>query len=121
MNKIAFFALAPAMLLSACGEEPAPAPVETVAPAEPVVTLPPADEELFTQLFASTCEGAEPVKTAMCKRSMGADTANCEFGLGEDDALRHEATLAVNEEGTGWFISDAEKICAAHGAHHVEN
>ena len=118
MRKIAL--LLPALALAACGEEPAPEPVETVAP-EPVVALAPADEALFTELFAATCPAAEPVSTAFCQRAMGADTASCEFGLGEDTELRHDATLNVDETGEGWVIANAEAVCTEHNSHHVDN
>lgn len=120
MRHPTFLLALPLFALAACGEEPAPEPVETAAP-EPVVTLPAPDEELFTQVFAESCEGAEPVSTAVCKRAMGADTATCEFGLGEDDVLRHEATISVNEDKSGWDLADAENICVEHGAHHVDS
>ncbi len=121
MNRISltFIAIAPLALLAACGEEPAPEPVETAAP-EPITTLPAPDEERFSALFASTCEGAEPVSTSVCRRPMGAEEVSCEYGLGEDNVLRHEATLAPNEDSTDWVLVDAEKICTEHGAHHVE-
>lgn len=118
MKKLAF--LFPLALLAACGEEPAPEPVETT-PAEPIVELRPADEALFTELFAATCPAAEPVSTAFCRRGMGADTAACEFGLGEDTELRHDATLQVDETGESWMIVDAEALCTEHNSHHVEN
>ena len=119
MKKLAF--LLPLALLAACGEEPAPAPEATAtATPEPVSTLPPADEDTFKQVFESTCEGAEPISTAVCKRAMGAQTATCDFGVGEDTALRHELTLAVNETNDGWMIQDADKVCADHGGHHVD-
>ena len=111
----------PLLALTACGSEPAPkpAPAKTVAP-EPESTLPAPDEPLFSAIFASTCEGAEPVSTAFCRRTMGSNEANCEFGLGEDEVLRHNAKLTANEDKTDWVLSDADNICTEHGAHHVE-
>ena len=121
MNKTLFLAL-PLFALAACGEEPAPAPAETVAPQpEPTSTLEAADEALFTRVFAETCPAAEPVAVATCQRAMGADTAACRFGLGEDDALRHDATLQVDETGNSWQLADAENICREHDSHHVDN
>ena len=122
MKKLAL--ILPVALLAACGEEPAPEPAATpteVATLEPESTLPAPTEDLFKTTFAETCEGAEPVNTAVCRRAMGADTVACEFGLGEDEYLRHKATLAVNETNDGWMIADAAAICAEHGAHHSAN
>ncbi|WP_345725434.1 hypothetical protein [Qipengyuania mesophila] len=114
-----FALLLPLALLAACGEEPAAqtAP-EQVATPEPVTTLPAPDEETFKTAFADSCEGAEPVNVAMCKRSMGAATVSCEYGLGEDEYMRHKATLAAKEDKSGWELADAATICAEHGAHH---
>ena len=105
--------LLPLALLAACGEEPAPAPApaETATP-EPTPTLPAPDEELFKAAFAAACPAAEPVNSSICKRAMGAPTASCEYGLGDDTALRHKATLAADEAGTGWTISEPETVCA---------
>ena len=117
-----FAFLLPVFALAACGEEPAPEPVETpVAEAEPQVDLPAPDQDLFREVFAKTCEGAEPVNMASCSRALGADAASCEFGLGEDEYLRHDATLAVNEAGDGWMLENAEALCTEHGAHHVDS
>nr|WP_240049017.1 hypothetical protein [Parerythrobacter lutipelagi] len=121
MKKLAL-ALLPAFALAACGEEPAPAPeqTESAAPA-PESTLPAPDQAVFTELFASSCEGAEPVNTAVCRRAMGADEAQCEFGLGEDEYMRHKANITPNDDMTAWVLSDPESICAEHGAHHVDS
>ncbi|MGI8944228.1 MAG: hypothetical protein ACR2FJ_08385 [Qipengyuania sp.] len=119
MKKLAY--LLPLALLAACSEEPAadPAPVETAAP-EPVRTLPAPNQTTFTSVFAKSCEGTEPVSTAVCKRGgIGSTDVVCEFGLGEDEYLRHTATITANEEGTAWVLADPEKICAEHGAHHT--
>ncbi|KLI63208.1 hypothetical protein [Aurantiacibacter marinus] len=110
----------PIMALAACGEEPAPAALETAAPVE-VVELPAPDQELFTAVFAETCPDAEPVATAVCRRGMGAPTVACEFGLGDDDVLRHDATLNIDDTGEGWMLADAENICSEHDSHHVDN
>jgi hypothetical protein len=121
VNKIAL--LIPFFALAACGQEPAPEPAPTQAAAapEPVQTLPAPDQALFGKVFAETCEGAEPVSEAVCRRAMGSEEVACEFGLGEDKYLRHDATLAANEDNTGWELKDAEALCAEHGAHHVDN
>ena len=119
MKKIAL--LLPLALLAACGEAPAPEPTATATtPAEPVVSLPPADEGAFKAAFDSACEGTEPVNSAVCKRALGADTVTCEFSVGEDEYLRHSAQMTANEAGDGWMLADAEKICADHGGHHVD-
>ncbi|WP_337191008.1 hypothetical protein [Qipengyuania vulgaris] len=120
MKKLAL--LLPMFALAACGEEPAPEPAATeVAAPEPESTLPPPDQDFFKTTFAETCEGAEPVNEAVCRRAMGADTVLCEFSLGEDEYLRHEATLAANEDKTGWMLEDSEALCAEHGAHHQDS
>ena len=109
MKKIAL--ILPILALAACGEEPAPEPVETVAP-EPVVELAPPDQDLFSTLLAETCPELEPVNTAICRRALGADEATCEFGLGDDEYLRNDATIAVDETGEAWMIVDSEAVCA---------
>ena len=111
--------LLPIALLAACSEEPAAQPVPTAtATPEPVSTIPAPDQDMFKTVFAESCEGAEPVANAMCKRAMGAKDVSCEFGLGEDEYMRHKATLTINEDNTGWVLADPAKICAEHGAHH---
>ena len=116
MKKIAL--LAPVLALAACGSEAAPAPeptpAETVAAAEPEEpALPPPDEDVFAATFAKTCPSAEAVNTSVCKRAaMGSPEVICEYGLGDDEYLRHEATLVEGE--TEWEIADAEAVCAKH-------
>lgn len=109
MKKLAF--LLPVFLLAACGEEPAPAPAPTATP-EPVATLPATDQDLFAELLAEACPDLEPVNTAVCRRGMGATTVACDYGLGEDEFMRNDATLVVNEAGDGWMIQDPEAVCA---------
>ena len=116
---IPFFAAT--ALLASCGSEsetPVPA---TPATAEPAAgpSLPAPDQETFTRIFAESCEGAEPVNTAVCKRAMGADIVTCDYGLGEDTYLRHSAGITASEDGTEWVLADPAKICAEHGAHHT--
>ncbi len=105
--------LLPMIALTACGEEPVsePAPAQAME-AEPTVSLPAPDEALFAELFAETCPDAEAVSTSICQRAMGADTASCEYGLGDDEVLRNDATLAANETGDAWMIQDSEAVCA---------
>ena len=105
--------IAPVFALAACGEEPAPepAPAEVAAP-EPTPSAPAPDEELFAQLYAAACPEAEPVSTSVCRRAMGADTVSCEFGLGEDEYLRNDAMLELDETGEAWAIADADAVCS---------
>lgn len=103
----------PLLVLVACGEEPTPEPAVTpVVEAEPVVTLPAPDEALFAELYAEACPDAEAVNTSICRRAMGAETVSCEYGLGEDEYLRNDATLEISEAGDAWVIADAEAVCA---------
>lgn len=113
--------LLPLFALAACGGEPAPepAPTETATP-EPINTLPAPNEALFAELFAKTCPAAEKVSTSLCKRAgMGSEEVNCQFGVGEDEHMRHRATLIAGEDE--WTLADAETLCAEHNSHHVPN
>ena len=116
MNKFVF--LLPALALAACGQEPAPEPVPTqAAPAAPVSTLPAPDTEDFASAFAAACQGAEPVNEAVCKRAgMGSTNVVCDYSLGDDEYLRHKATLSPNAEKTGWVLTDTASVCTEHGA-----
>jgi len=107
-------ATAAALTLGACSEPSAqPAPVETpVAAAEPTEpALPAPDQEIFSTAFAAACPAAKTVAIASC-RSMGLGQADfvCEYGLGEDNNLRHKATLAPGDGE--WTIADPETTCA---------
>jgi hypothetical protein len=120
VNKIALFI--PVLMLAACGQEPAPEPVATEAAAPvPVSTLPAPDQATFTAAFAAACNGAETVNEAICKRAgMGSENVICDYSLGDDEYLRHKATLNPNPDKTGWVIADPQKVCTEHGAEAAE-
>jgi len=108
--------------LAACGQEPAPAPqsAATAAAALPTEGLPAPDQALFTTTFAAACPEAEPVSNAVCKRAgLGSSEVICEYGIGEDNYLRHKATLAAADGK--WTLAQSEKICAEHAPHHVDS
>ena len=105
-------ALAALALLAACGEEPAAqtAPTEAVTP-EPIDTLPAPDQALFTAKYSETCPDSEPVSTAVCKRAgLGSEDVICEYGLGDDEYLRNDATLSAGDDS--WTLADPETVCA---------
>ncbi len=120
MKKIAF--LLPLIALAACGQEPAPEPTPTeTAPAVPVSTLPAPDTQHFAEAFAAGCNGAKPVNEASCKRAgMGSNNVVCDYSLGDDEYLRHTATLSPNADKTGWVLTDAATVCTEHGAETTE-
>ncbi|NCP19960.1 MAG: hypothetical protein GW855_12465 [Erythrobacter sp.] len=120
MKTLAFI-LPALVLLAACDQAPEPAPAPEQPTPEPTASLPATDQDLFTTVFEETCEGAEPVNTAVCKRAgLGSDDAICEFGLGDDTYLRNTATLTANDAGDGWVLADPEKICTELGATPVD-
>lgn len=110
MKTLAF--LPALLLLAACGEEPAPQPVdEAAAPvAEAAPALPAPDQDLFTTTYAAACPEDDAVNTAVCKRAgLGSDDVICEFGLGEDEYLRNSATLTAGDGE--WVFADPENVC----------
>jgi len=114
MKKVAFLALLAPLALAACGEPaPEPAPVETAAAApEPTKpALPAPDQAIFSAAFAAACPNAKSVAIASCRsKGMGASEFICEYGLGNDEHLRHKATLTPGDGE--WTLADAEKTCA---------
>lgn len=114
MNKIAL-SLLPLLALAACAEEAAPAPEPTpseTAMAEPIEpALPAPDEAVFAETFANACPSAKPVSTSVCKRAgFGSEDMICEYGLGDDEYLRHSATLNPGDDA--WIVADTETVCA---------
>lgn len=104
----------PLALLAACGEEPAPAP-EPTPEAPPLATegLPAPNQEIFSEAFAEACPDAEPVSTAVCRRTgLGSPDFVCDYGLGEDEYRRNSAVLTA-QDGE-WVIADTS-VCAAPG------
>ena len=107
-----FVLLLPLAFLAACGEEPAPQPVdEAAAPvAEATPSLPAPDQALFTAKYAEACPEDEAVNTAVCKRAgLGSDDVICEFGLGEDEYLRNSATLSAGDGE--WVFAEPDNVC----------
>ncbi len=113
MNKLTLTLIAlPAIALASCGEEPAPepAPVETATP-EPIQTMSAPDQALFSEKLAEACPALKPVNTAVCRRAgIGSTKVVCEYGLGDDEYLRHKATITPVEGE--WALSDTETVCA---------
>ena len=106
-------ALAAFGLLAACSGKPEAQPTEaaTQAPA-PVATpsLPAPGQEIFSKLYADACPSDKPVNTAACKRAgFGSEDVLCEFGLGDDEYLRNEATLTPGDGE--WTLADPENVC----------
>lgn len=119
MTRKAFAIILPIFaLLAACGETGADADVEMIAAEEPVAVaendgLPAPDKAILTEAVAEACPGIEPVNVASCRaQGMGAEDFTCEYGLGDDDVLRHEATLTP--DGERWAVADVETTCAQH-------
>ena len=110
MKKLAL--LFPLALLAACGEEPAPQPVDGAAApvAEATPSLPAPDQNLFTAKYAEACPEEEAVNTAVCKRAgLGSQDVICEFGLGEDEYLRNSATLTAGDGE--WVFAEPDNVC----------
>jgi len=106
---IALFA---SIALVACSEEPAPepAPVETAQP-EPEPSLPAPSAEIFSETFAKACPAQKSINMSACKRAgFGSSDVICDYGLGDDEFLRHKATLTPGDGE--WTVADPETVCA---------
>ncbi|MEL6877524.1 MAG: hypothetical protein AAGL68_05430 [Pseudomonadota bacterium] len=118
MTKLAAILLPVAILsLAACGEEPTP--VDTPTPEETIQAqaedLPePADRDAFAAAFSAACPNAKSVNNASCTAmGMGSPSFLCEYGLGDDEYLRHEGVVTRSEEGElAYTLDDPEKVCA---------
>ncbi len=120
MKKFVLFAAV--VTLAACDQSPTAAPEPAATPAAATTpagpALPSPTQDVFAAVFAETCPAAEKVATSVCKRAgMGSEDVLCEFGVGEDTALRHKATLNAGEGE--WQLADAEAVCAEHDSHHA--
>ncbi|MCP9222710.1 hypothetical protein MKP08_08130 [Erythrobacter sp. LQ02-29] len=98
--------------LAACGQQEAPAPAPTQTATTPVrESLSPPKRDDFADAFGKACPEAKPVNKAVCKSAgMGSIDFICDYGLGDDEYLRNEATLTQQDDA--WVIADPEKVCA---------
>ena len=109
----------PLLALSACGSEPTPQPTATatVAPTPLKPTLLPPDQATFTTVFAKACPKAEKVAVASCKaEGMGATSFTCQYGLGNDKYLRHDAT--ISQKDGEYVLDNSAATCAEHDKAH---
>ena len=114
--------LIPALLLTlaACGEEPATEVVEETPSVEESLAAEaeegtePADRDAFAAAYEAACPNSKPVNNASCTAlGMGSPSFLCEYGLGDDEYLRHEGVVTVSEEGElAYTLDDPEKVCA---------
>ncbi len=118
MNKMLSLAAPFAMfaMLSACGDTGEEAEVDIAATpaALPVENngLGAPDEAAFSAAYAKACPDAEAVASSICQAAgMGAESFVCEFGLGDTEARRQEATLIEGE--SEWIIENPETACPA--------
>ncbi|MEM7690210.1 MAG: hypothetical protein AAF291_14420 [Pseudomonadota bacterium] len=111
--------LAPlALTLGACSEsapeeaeDKAPTAREVQAAIDKGTKLAPPDRDVFAEKFAAACPSQEKVNKALCRaQGMGSHDFTCEYGLGDDDYLRHEGVLS-EVEGE-YVLQDPDTVCA---------
>ena len=113
--------LTPALVLAACSEAPAQDAPEDAKPTAREMQaaienndgpkLAPPDRDLFAEKFAAACPSQKPVNKAFCQaQGMGSHDFTCEYGLGEDEYMRHEGVLS--EVDGEYQLLETEKVCA---------
>ena len=113
------FLLSPlALVLGACSESPAedaepkaPTAREMEAAIKEGGKLAPPNRDTFAEKFAAACPSQKKVNKALCQaQGMGSHDFTCEYGLGDDEYLRHEGVLS-EVEGE-YVLQDPETVCA---------
>ncbi len=107
------------LALSACGETGEDAEIDmATAPTDIAVdedALGPPDEAVFAEAYAKACPDSEAVASSICQATgIGGESFVCEYGLGDTEARREEATL-VQTDGA-WVVENPETACAAGDA-----
>ncbi|MEO0641797.1 MAG: hypothetical protein AAFY47_00060 [Pseudomonadota bacterium] len=114
-----FLILSPfAFILAACSQDTsdnaadgAPTAREVEAAIKDGGKLSPPDRDVFAEKFAAACPSQEAVNKAIClAQGMGSHDFTCEYGLGDDEYLRHEGVLS-EVEGE-YVLLDPETVCA---------
>ena len=119
MTRIFTLAALPALALfaAACGETGEDAETNIIAAGneaqEANLGLEPPQRDAFAEAYAAGCPAAEEISTAVCVAGgIGGSEFVCEFGLGNDEFRRYEATLVENEAGDAWTLADPDAACA---------
>lgn len=107
-----------ALVLGACSQgaeddaEPkAPTVREMQAAIDKGGKLAPPTRDTFAEKFAAACSEQKPVNKAVCRaQGMGSHDFTCEYGLGDDEYLRHEGVLS-EVEGE-YVLIEPETVCA---------
>lgn len=107
-----------ALALGACSEGPAeeaeakaPTAREVEAAIKEGSKLAPPTHDTFAEKYAAACPSQKKVNQALCKaQGMGSHDFTCEYGLGDDEYLRHEGTLS-EVEGE-YVLQDTDTVCA---------